>query len=136
MLTEDEQRTLTGLRVRPCVIIESPYAAPTPEGVERNMRYLRACMRDCLLKGEAPFASHGLYTQPGVLRDEVPAEREVGMAAGWSWLAGADRVAVYTDLGITKGMERGIFRAVAFDCVIIEYRTLGGEWAQEDVEDA
>lgn len=38
------------------VIIESPYHG----NVERNLRYLRACLRDSLLRGEAPFASHGL----------------------------------------------------------------------------
>lgn len=44
------------------VIIESPFAGD----VVRNLRYLRACMRDCLRRGEAPYASHALYTQPGV----------------------------------------------------------------------
>ncbi len=47
------------------VILESPYGG-TPEEVERNVKYARACLRDCLLRGEAPFASHLLYTQPGV----------------------------------------------------------------------
>lgn len=47
------------------VIIESPYAGD----VDRNLEYLRAAMRDCLKRGEAPFASHALYTQPGVLDD-------------------------------------------------------------------
>lgn len=47
------------------VIVESPYAGD----IERNMRYLRACLADCLRRGEAPFASHAIYTQPGVLDD-------------------------------------------------------------------
>jgi hypothetical protein len=54
------------------VVVESPYAG----NIERNLRYLRACMADCLRRGEAPFASHGLYTQPGVLRDELPKDRQ------------------------------------------------------------
>lgn len=33
------------------VVIESPYAAPAPEGIERNLRYLRACLADCLRRG-------------------------------------------------------------------------------------
>jgi hypothetical protein len=56
------------------VVIESPYAGD----VERNLRYVRACMRDCLLRGEAPYASHALYTQPDVLCDEIPEERQYG----------------------------------------------------------
>ncbi len=43
------------------VIVESPYAGATARIIERNERYLRACLRDCLLRGEAPFASHGLF---------------------------------------------------------------------------
>jgi hypothetical protein len=34
------------------------------------------CLHDCLEPGEAPFASHLLYTQPGVLCDGVANERE------------------------------------------------------------
>lgn len=47
------------------VIIESPYAG----NVEANATYLRRCLRDSLLRGEAPFASHAIYTLPGVLDD-------------------------------------------------------------------
>lgn len=90
------------------VILESPFAAETEEGVERNLEYLRACMNDCLHRGEAPFASHGLYTQPGVLDDKKPEERELGMRAGFAWKLLAAKTVVYTDLGITRGMQRGI----------------------------
>lgn len=43
------------------VIVESPYAGE----VEANVTYARACVRDCVLRGEAPIASHLLFTQPG-----------------------------------------------------------------------
>ena len=62
------------------VIVESPYAGD----VEENVRYARACLADCLARGEAPFASHLLYTQPGVLDDDVPGERALGIAAGFA----------------------------------------------------
>jgi hypothetical protein len=54
------------------VVLESPYAGD----VDANVEYARACVRDALQRGDAPIASHLLYTQPGILRDEVPAERE------------------------------------------------------------
>jgi hypothetical protein len=60
------------------VLIESPYAGD----VERNEKYARACMRDCFERGEAPFASHLLYTQPGVLDDTLHHERALGIDAG------------------------------------------------------
>ncbi len=45
------------------VILESPYAGH----VDANVAYARMAMHDSLLRGEAPIASHLLYTQPDVL---------------------------------------------------------------------
>ena len=119
------------------VIVESPFAAPTPEGIARNVDYLRACLRDCLMRGEAPFASHAIYTQPGVLRDEVPAERDHGIEAGFVWRSAAEATVVYTDRGTSRGMEYGIKAAKELDEErlggrrhLIEYRQLGGEWSE------
>lgn len=89
------------------VIVESPYAGD----VRRNVAYACACMRDCLMRGEAPFASHVLYTRVGVLDDDIPEERTRGMDAGFAWGAMAAATVVYTDLGTTKGMLEGIERA-------------------------
>ena len=86
------------------VILESPYAAPTPEGIAYNVSYARACLRDSLLRGEAPIASHLLYTQPGVLRDEVAEERLRGINAGLAWREVADAWVFYLDLGWSPGM--------------------------------
>lgn len=101
------------------VIVESPYAGEA----ETNVPYARACMHDCLMRGEAPFASHLLYTQPGVLRDSVVEERKLGIEAGFAWGQHAKATVVYTDLGISPGMEAGIERAREEDRTI-EYRKL------------
>jgi len=106
------------------VLVESPFAGD----VEKNLRYLRAAMRDCLLRGEAPFASHALYTQPGVLDDQVPNERALGIEAGLLWGRHAAKTVVYEDLGISKGMTFGIARAES-EGRVVERRRLGGEWA-------
>jgi hypothetical protein len=95
------------------VILESPYGSDDPSIVERNVAYARACMRDSLLRGEAPFASHLLYTQPGVLDDQVDVERDRGIAAGLAWGRVANATVVYADLGVTRGMKLGIARAHA-----------------------
>ena len=89
------------------VILESPFAGE----VERNIRYARLCLRDCLKRGEAPIASHLLFTQPGVLDDKVPEERQLGIEAGLTWGLLAEVTVVYTDFGISRGMEYGIERA-------------------------
>lgn len=93
------------------VQLESPYAARTPEMRVNLDAYAREAMRDCLLRGEAPYASHMLYTQPGVLRDDNPTERALGMAAGFAFLSHMDYMVVYTDYGISAGMREGIARA-------------------------
>lgn len=100
------------------VIVESPYAGD----VVANVDYARACLADCLRRGEAPLASHLLYTQ--VLDDDDPDERKAGIAAGLAWGRVADATVVYTDRGISRGMAAGIGRAVA-DGRPVEYRTLG-----------
>jgi hypothetical protein len=89
------------------VILESPYAGR----LERNIEYARQAMRDCLLREEAPYASHLLYTQDGILDDDDPAERELGIEAGLWWGSQADATVVYIDLGISPGMAKGIQRA-------------------------
>ena len=81
-------------------------------------------MRDALARGEAPFASHLLYTQAGILRDEVPAEREHGVTAALAWYRAADAAVVYTDRGISRGMETGIAAAKAAGKPV-EFRSLG-----------
>jgi hypothetical protein len=115
-------------------IIESPYAGKggwwLPRLLDRwqNIRYARACVRDSLSRGEAPIASHLLYTQPGILRDEDPDERQWGIDAGLAWRKVAEATAVYTDRGISRGMEYGI-KAAEKAGVPVEKRTLlDGAW--------
>lgn len=103
------------------VVIESPYAGD----VERNLRYLRAAMRDCALRGESPYASHALLTQPGVLNDADPAERALGISLGFEWRPAADVTVVYTDLGESSGMRAGIEHAQSIGCPV-EYRSIVG----------
>jgi len=82
------------------VILESPYAGD----VEGNVLYARACLRDSLLRGEAPIASHLLYTQAGVLDDALPVERVLGIDAGLAWRKVAQAAVFYVDLGWSNGM--------------------------------
>jgi len=102
------------------VIIESPYKGD----VERNNRYLRSCIRDCINRGESPYASHRMLTD--ALNDNDPIERTIGIQAGLAWrnvrqtvyrtpegplddsrkIIGFDRVShiFYLDLGWSEGM--------------------------------
>jgi hypothetical protein len=101
------------------VIIESPYAGD----VMANIDYARRCIRDSLFRGEAPIASHLLYTQPGILDDDIPEERKWGIDAGLAWRRVAELSAVYTDRGISPGMDYGILAAIEAG-IPVEYRRL------------
>jgi hypothetical protein len=82
------------------VIVESPYAGQ----VERNVAYARAAVADCIKRGETPLASHLLFTQPGILDDNIPEQRQAGIDAGLAWHEVADEIVFYTDYGWSGGM--------------------------------
>jgi len=84
------------------IIIESPFAGDT----EKNKEYLALCFADSLARGEAPYASHALYTQ--FLDDNDPEQRKQGIECGQAWGKQADLIAVYTDHGISDGMSQSI----------------------------
>jgi hypothetical protein len=105
------------------VIVETPYRGD----VARNMRYLRDAQRDCIGRGEAPFASHRMYTD--ALDDDDPVERDLGVALGFEWGLVAHATVAYTDLGISTGMGLGIAHARMAGRPV-ELRSLPG-WASD-----
>lgn len=113
------------------VVIESPYGSEDEKEQRENIEYRDACILDSLHRGEAPFASHRMYT--GVLNDKVRAERSLGLAAGFQWGDCCDLVAVYQDRGISPGMKLGIERWEVLDKMVV-YRTLGKQWAKAEAK--
>ncbi len=104
------------------VVVESPYAGD----VAANVEYAKQCVHDSLTRGEAPIASHLLFTQDGLLDDDVPSERLLGCEAGLAWLPVADLMAVYVDRGVSGGMERAVERARRVG-LPVEFRLLAGD---------
>ena len=118
------------------VDVETPYGNKDEEKIRRNLLYARACARDCLIqRGELPFASHLFFTQPGILDDNIPKERKIGINAGKDLIESLPNIVtvVYTDLGISEGMQYGIDRAKK-NKRGIEYRTLGEGWEEKELE--
>ena len=107
------------------VILESPYAGDVPA----NLTYLREKMNWALKHGMAPFASHALYTQPGVLDDDDPVERALGIAAGLEWRRVADLSVFCARLGWSRGMRAALASAKAEGR---EYIVLDGDEPGED----
>lgn len=105
------------------VIVESPYAASEPlRGGQPPLRPARSPRLPP--QGESPIASHLLLTQPGVLDDNEPDERKLGILAGHAWFAVAQLCAVYTDYGVSFGMRTGMYAAEKFG-VPISFRSIG-----------
>lgn len=113
-LTEDDKKYIKQLRKerlassnkptqKKLVVIESPLKGD----YVKNREYAKKCMLDSLRRGEAPYASHLLFDQPGLLDDTNPDERELGMLAGFAWGEAASLRVFYIDLGMSDGMKRG-----------------------------
>lgn len=86
-------------------ILESPYKGD----IVRNVKYAQLCMHDMIVNhNEAPYASHLLYTQDNVLRDDVPEERLKGIQAGFVFRSLCQYSVFYADLGMTEGMKMAI----------------------------
>src|ERR1700685_2220829 len=105
------------------VAIESPYAGDIPQ----NVRYAKACVRDCLKRNEACYGSHLFFTQEGLLDDNVPEERKLGMQAGFFIAEKMAVRVVYEDLGYSSGMRAGMNHAMEMGQAV-EFRKLGEGW--------
>ena len=104
------------------VVLESPFAGD----VAGNIEYARRCVHDCLMRGDSPIASHLLYTQEGVLDDNVPEQRQLGIDAGLAWVRVSEATVVYVDRGLTRGMAYGVHSALAAGRTV-EFRSLSSE---------
>lgn len=97
------------------VAIESPYAGrigPDFAADEaRNVLYLKHAIQDCLRRGETPYASHEMFTR--ALADSVPAQRKLGIEAGFYWARLASYRVLYLDRGFSEGMRLGMEDAQA-----------------------
>lgn len=107
------------------VVLESPYHASSQDEFDANCAYTRACLRDSLQRNEAPLASHITYARFGALDDGLPHDRARGISAGHAWIDVAEALVVYTDRGISKGMQAGI-NAANVRGVPVEFRKLNG----------
>ena len=101
--------------------MESPWSGDTL----RNQAYARLALKHSIALGEAPFASHLLYTQLGVLNDKNAQERALGIVLGLVWGLAAEATVVYIDNGISEGMQLGIQAAHEAGRPVI-YRSLVG----------
>jgi hypothetical protein len=87
------------------VYVVSPYAGDVQGNIEAAKRYCRYV----IAQGCMPVASHLLY--PRILKDDEPEERELGLMFGLALLAMTDEVWVFSEHGISDGMQQEIHEA-------------------------
>jgi hypothetical protein len=91
------------------VVLESPYAGDTIA----NIAYLQRCIQDSIDQGEAPFASHQMYTM--ALDNTSDYQRLIGIECGYTWLRLAQLQVFYTDRGWSPGMIEAWRAGAALD---------------------
>lgn len=71
--------------------------------MENNVKIAQAMIRLALKSGYAPIAPHLLYPQG--LSDDVPENREIGLAAGLAWIPRCNEMWIWGDSGVSEGMR-------------------------------
>ncbi len=88
----------------------SPYAAPTPDGIQHNVTLAQTLARHIWDDGYWPILPH-LYA-PQFLPDEVPETRQIGLEWGLALLARCQVIYVYRGAPPSPGMQLEIAEAI------------------------
>lgn len=89
---------------RKLVYIASPYAGD----LEANVRFAKAACRYAMEQEETPVAVHLMY--PQILKEEIPAERELGICMGLRVLEACDEMWLCGN-HISAGMQVELLQA-------------------------
>lgn len=106
------------------VVLETRFVSKDIKTMIMYRKFTLACIRGCLKRGEALYASHMMFAETNTLDEFSAEELTLGMVAGFLWSNQATKTVVYTDLGIGKGIAKGIETA-KLNSKEIEYKTLG-----------
>ncbi len=108
------------------VFICSPFGEYSAHGLLYTTRYnaslAKVLCKNALDGGYAPFAPHLIY--PTILNDTVEADRELGIAAGISFLKSCDELWFFQReyKGISAGMREELLFAIDNKVDIYEFR--------------
>ena len=109
----------------PIVFLAHPVGAPTPDGIEANLRQARRWL--AWLIRNTPFAyqcSWLGWTNTGVLEENADGDRERGLEMNAELLRGCDAIALCGGR-ISPGMERELARAQQLGLAIVDLTPLG-----------
>lgn len=108
----------------------SPLSAPSPEGIEANMRKARQYMQETAAHyGCRAIAPHAYL--PQLLNDCIPAERALALSFGRSLLSACDGIVLCGNT-ISKGMAQEIAYAASMGMPVLLQPDLAVEsWCME-----
>lgn len=89
---------------RKATIILTPFMGEDPSKARLFERYANRAVKDSLNRNEAPLASQ-LFFFSFYNNNVVQIERDEGLMSQLTWVYKCDRVAVYSDFGITQAMS-------------------------------
>lgn len=92
------------------VYLASPLSAPTEEGMVKNQQLAIKLSKRLIQKGLVPMTPHIYF--PLFLNEFNPNERQIGLDMGLVWLNLCQAMYVYTNNGISKGMQGEIEHAL------------------------
>ena len=93
------------------------------DDLAEGIKYVSACMADCIARNEIAFPPPELYARALPLDSSSSEMFAQGVSAARQWNEHADATVVYTDLGFSTVVRAGIDRAKAYRRPI-EYRSL------------
>jgi len=95
------------------VFVSSPLRGDVKANQARAMKFCKfACEQGC-----SPLAPHLFFTQ--FLDDYLVSERTLGLEAGLEWLRRADEVWVFSEHGVSEGMQKELDLANALGKPVI-----------------
>jgi hypothetical protein len=104
------------LKRMPLALVESPYGSDELEPWQDHIRYARKACHYCLTVLKVnPQASHLFYTQDGILNDDIPEQRALGIRAGLELGTYAEQSIFFIDFGFSRGMRQGYINAFLHD---------------------
>jgi hypothetical protein len=91
------------------VVVISPFRATMSRSREDNKEHAKILCRRLARAGCIVYAGHLMC--PEFLDEDLPSDREIGLAVNLGWIERSDRLAVWDVWGISSGMDTEIKHA-------------------------
>lgn len=117
------ERIFTSIKqARRPIVVAGAYIAEDPAMASRYSKYLKKCVENSFMRGEAPYC--GSLVNYKILKYNNPIEKDIGIMTDVSFVTVTGNLAVYIDYGITPAMF-ALINVAKVKNARIEYRKIG-----------